>query len=126
MMSFEAVDFDQQWDRLRNVVDMYAEYLVDQERDSAMAEEVAEGIDRQTANGSTVGSRPLWQSVPKCASIAATAASLLVSTAKAERLFSKIEKTLTAIRSTVDEQRLEARLMLQVHRSGHNIHRRCD
>jgi len=46
MMSFEAVDFDQQWDRLQNVVDMYAEYLVDQERDSAMAEEVGEGIDR--------------------------------------------------------------------------------
>ena len=46
-------------------------------------------------------------------------ATIPVTTAEAERLFSKLERTLTAIRNTMDEQRLEALilLMLQVHRS---------
>jgi len=37
--------------------------------------------------------------------------------AEAERLFSKLERTLTAIRSTMDERRLEALILLPVHRS---------
>ncbi len=40
-----------------------------------------------------------------------------VTTAEAERLFSKLEQTLTAIRSSMDEERLEALILLQVHRS---------
>ena len=40
-----------------------------------------------------------------------------MTTAEAERLFSKLDHTLTAIRSTMDEQRLEALILLQVHRS---------
>jgi len=44
-------------------------------------------------------------------------ATIPVATAEAERLFSKLERTLTAIRSTMDEQRLEAFILLQVHRS---------
>lgn len=39
-----------------------------------------------------------------------------ISTAEAERFFSKLEKTLTAIRSTMTELRLESLLMLQIHR----------
>jgi len=44
-------------------------------------------------------------------------ATIPVTTAEAERLFSKLERTLTAIRSKMDEQRLEALILLQVHRS---------
>ena len=44
-------------------------------------------------------------------------ATLPVTTAEAERLFSKLERTLTSIRSTMEEKRLEALLMLQVHKA---------
>ena len=40
-----------------------------------------------------------------------------MTTAEAERLFSKLERTLTAKRNTMDEQRLEALILFQVHRS---------
>ena len=40
-----------------------------------------------------------------------------VTTAEAERLFSKMEKTLTAIRSSMLVKRLEALLMFLVHRN---------
>lgn len=42
---------------------------------------------------------------------------LPVTTAEAERMFSKLERTLTAIRTTMEETRLEALLLLQIHRS---------
>ena len=41
---------------------------------------------------------------------------LPVSTAEAERLFSKVDRTLTAVRATMSEERLEALIMCQVHR----------
>ena len=88
-----------------------------QERDRAMAEEVRETIGKQTANVSTGGSGRLWLYVLKCANTAATAATLSFTTAEAERLFAKLEETVTAIRSTMDEKRLEACLMLQIHRA---------
>ena len=40
-----------------------------------------------------------------------------VTTAEAERMFSKLERTLTAMRSTMGEQKLEALLLIQIHRS---------
>ena len=42
---------------------------------------------------------------------------LPVSTAEPERFFSKLEKTLTSLRSTMGEERLESLIMLQVHRT---------
>jgi hypothetical protein len=41
---------------------------------------------------------------------------LPVTTCQSERVFSKLQKTLTAIRSTMKEDRLEALLLLQCHR----------
>jgi hypothetical protein len=41
---------------------------------------------------------------------------LPVTTAQPERVFSKLENTVTAIRSTMSEERLEALILLQVHR----------
>jgi len=41
---------------------------------------------------------------------------LPITTAEAERVFSKMEKTATAIRTAMEENRLEALLILQVHR----------
>ena len=43
---------------------------------------------------------------------------LPVSAAEAERLFSKLERTLTAIRATMGEERLEALIMCQAHRES--------
>jgi len=41
---------------------------------------------------------------------------LTVTTSKSERIFSKLQRTLTSIRSTMTEDRLEALLLLQCHR----------
>ena len=41
---------------------------------------------------------------------------LPITTAQAERFFSKMERLLTAIRATMEEDRLEALLLLQIHR----------
>jgi hypothetical protein len=43
-------------------------------------------------------------------------ATLPVSTCEPERLFSKVEKTLTALRSTMSEDRLEALVLMQTFR----------
>jgi len=43
-------------------------------------------------------------------------ATLPVSTATPERIFSKVERTLTSLRSNMSEERLEALVLLQVHR----------
>ena len=43
-------------------------------------------------------------------------ATLPVSTASPERVFSKLERTLTAIRSNMAEERIEALVLLQAHR----------
>lgn len=43
-------------------------------------------------------------------------ATLPVCTAEAERTFSKVERTLTALRSTMSEDRLDALILLQAHR----------
>jgi len=43
-------------------------------------------------------------------------ATLPVCTAEAERLFSKVERTLSALRSSMSEDRLEALILLQAHR----------
>ena len=43
-------------------------------------------------------------------------ATLPVSTATPERIFSKVERTLTKLRSTMSEERLEALVLLQAHR----------
>jgi len=43
-------------------------------------------------------------------------ATLPVSTATPERVFSKLERTLTALRSTMSEERLQDLILLQAHR----------
>jgi len=43
-------------------------------------------------------------------------ATLPVSSCEAERIFSKVERTMTAIRASMSEERLEALIMLQAHR----------
>ena len=53
---------------------------------------------------------------PNISTILQLLATLPVTTAEAERLFSKMERTLTAIRATMEEGRLEDLLLLQVHR----------
>ena len=45
-------------------------------------------------------------------------ATLLISAAQAERVFSKTERTLTAIRGSMGEERLGSLILLQVHRNN--------
>ena len=51
-------------------------------------------------------------------SLLAVLATLPVSTAEAERTFSKVTRTLTVLRSTMTEERLEALIFVQVHREN--------
>ena len=46
----------------------------------------------------------------------AVLAVLPISNAESERIFSKVERTLTALRSTMREDRLESLILLQAHR----------
>ena len=43
---------------------------------------------------------------------------LPVSTAETERMFSKVERTMTSLRSTMGEERLEALILLEAHRAS--------
>lgn len=43
-------------------------------------------------------------------------ATLPVSSCEAERMFSKVDRTMTAIRSSMSEERLESLILLQAHR----------
>ena len=54
----------------------------------------------------------LFPNISKLLQILAT---LRVTTAQAERAFSKVERTLTAIRSNMTETRLDALVMLQIY-----------
>ena len=84
------------------------------ERERAMAEEVGESIGRQTANVA-LSALDHWGSLYP--NVPALLATLPVTTAEAERLFSKLEQTLVTIRSTMDEKRSETLLRLQVHKA---------
>ena len=79
--------------------------------------------------------------LPAMHSMLTILATLPVCTAEAERTFSKVERTLTSLRSSMSEERLDALIMLQAHRdllpstdaiiaqyclSGANGHRRID
>jgi len=54
---------------------------------------------------------------PNIALLLQILATFPIATVEAERMFSKVEQTLTAIRSTMHESRLEALLLLQQHRT---------
>lgn len=54
---------------------------------------------------------------PNMVSMLTLLATLPVSTCEAERMFSKIDRTCSAIRSTMSEERLEALVLLQTHRN---------
>lgn len=53
---------------------------------------------------------------PNVAQMLEILATLPIASVEVERLFSKMEQTLTAIRATMHEARLEALLLLNVHR----------
>jgi len=54
--------------------------------------------------------------LPAMHSMLTILATLPVCTAEAERTFSKVERTLTSLRSTMSEERLDALILLQAHR----------
>jgi len=82
-------------------------------------------IDCGTIRGTDVADRPKTvlsaldhcTAYPNVSLLLKLLATIPVTTAEAERLFSKLEHTLTALKNTIDEQRLEALIVLQVHRS---------
>jgi hypothetical protein len=56
-------------------------------------------------------------SFPNIGVVLQIVATIPVTTAEAERCFSKLERTLTGIRASMGEKRLESLMMLQIHRS---------
>lgn len=69
-----------------------------------------------TAIASIDAMEPSLEMYPSVKALLQILATLPVVSVEAERLFSKMEKTLSAIRATMTEVRLEALLLLQVHR----------
>lgn len=53
---------------------------------------------------------------PNIFTLLAILATLPVTTCEPERIFSSVERTLTSIRSTMGEERMESLLMIQAHR----------
>ena len=114
LMSFGVGDSEEQWQQLQEATRQYEAFIEDpavivkSEFDlwRRKWERVAED-KRHCGNGGYYRNIALLLQI---------LAALPVTTAEAERLFSKLERTLTAIRSTMEEKRLEALLMLQVHK----------
>ena len=112
------------FDEIRSVVDRYAsflnnsvaiihyEYLLWQQ----LWKKRAQKSDMiPTTAIAAINTRPasIYPNIFKLLQILAT---LPVSTAEPDRIFSKVEHTLTDIRSSMSEERLEALILLQAHR----------
>ncbi len=123
LMSFGVGDSERQWEQLQEATSQYEALLEDpavivkSEFDlwRRKWERVAEDKWPSTALSALdhCGTDGYYRNIAMLLQILHT---LPVTTAEAERLFSKLERTLTAIRSTIEEKRLEALLMLQVHK----------
>jgi len=116
-------DNDNDWRQLSGAIDVYAGIFC--EPPVALKQEYL--LWRRKWQTSAVDSRPktALSSLDQCSELLFPNIALLlqilatfpIATVEAERMFSKVEQTLTAIRSTMHESRLEALLLLQQHRT---------
>ncbi len=76
-----------------------------------------EGVPADERPASAISALDHAKPFPNICILLQVLATLPVSTAEAERCFSKLERTLTCIRATMKEERLQSLLMLAIHRT---------
>lgn len=117
-----SVRMEEQWEQLESALDLYTDLLLDPK--VVIKSEFK--LWREKWKKVECDERPTTalSALNKCSSffpnihlLLQLLATLPITTAEAERMFSKLERTLTAIRSTMEENRLEALILLQVHRT---------
>lgn len=112
---------EEQWERLQHGILVYSEFFNDPE--TVLKAEyhlwaqkwLKVGLDDRPK--SAIAALDHTASFPNMAILLQILGTIPVTTAEAERCFSKLERTLTSIRTTMQETRLESLLMLQIHRS---------
>lgn len=111
---------DQCWELLQSGLMTYYQYFLDSS--SVLKAEYLlwrrrwERVPRDTCPSTALKSLDFSANFPNVKTALQILATLPISTAEAERVFSKVSKTLTAIRSSMTEARLEALILLQIHR----------
>ena len=101
-------DFDGDWAKLQNAVGAYNNLITDPTVVIKAEYELWARKWQQPAARCSM--------FPKLSIVLQLLATFPITTAEAERCFSKMKRTLTAIRSSMEEERFEALLLLQVHR----------
>ena len=119
-MGFEEGDEERQWNELRDAVEDHKDKFEDSEviikseftlwrkRWQRVAAD-----DRPKTTVSALDHSSQFRNIPLLLQLLGT---FPITTAEAERVFSKMERTLSAIRSTMEERRFEPLVMLQIHR----------
>ena len=119
-MKYESDDGDE-WRKLEKGAEVYSDFLSDPtsivKAEFELWRRRWEGVPASDRPASAVSALDHAKPFPNISSLLKLLATVPVSTAEAERCFSKLERTLTCIRATMGEQRLESLMMLAIHRT---------
>lgn len=118
----KQADGERQWNDLIPAIEVYASFIKDPimvvKGEYMLWRKKWENVPAKSRPSSSISAldhcSEIFQNISLLLQLLAT---LPVTTAQAERVFSKMERTLTAIRSTMTEARLEALILLQIHRT---------
>jgi hypothetical protein len=120
-MLFGPREEDRQWEQLLSAVDVYKDAFsypaVELKCEFQLWIMQWKRVPQEDRPKSAIASLDHCGSFPAVSTLLQLLATLPICTAEAERVFSKMERTLTAIRASMEEMRLEALLLLQVHRA---------
>lgn len=125
-MTFDASDsdtelYENEWKKLEKGIEVYSDFLSDPtsvlKAEFQLWRRKWEGVPASDRPASALVALDHSQAFPNISILLKLLATIPVSTAQAERCFSKLERTLTCIRSTMGEHRLESLMMLQIHRT---------
>ena len=116
-----GANIEEQWTKLQDGILVYSDFFNDSE--AVLKAEyhlwakkwLKVGLDDRPK--SAVAALDHTASFPNVAILLQILGTIPVTTAEAKRCFSKLERTLTSIRTTMQETPLESLLMLQIHRS---------
>jgi hypothetical protein len=107
---------DEEWEQVQGAVNVYCDLLPDPvavvKSEYRLWHHKWQAIDIADRPKTVLSALDHCTAYPNVSLLLQLLATIPVTTAEAERLFSKLERTLTAIRSTVGEQRLEALILL--------------
>jgi len=103
---------DEEWEHMQDAVNVYCDLLPDPvtvvNGEYRLWHHKWQAVDIAERPQTVLSALDHCTAYPNLSLLLQLLATILVTTAEAERLFSKLERTRTAIRSTMDEQRLEA------------------